>query len=270
MKKFLFSLLLAMTALPLAAKQAPDFYFEGYENVPLSFLREHYTDLENGRHIKFEGLYKSHEWLPLYQYQQQLKSAGLSIQEFNVVKFSFKEGSDTIHYSFPILLFRAIKGDVSEFKGLAEGTHLAFYGTFYNLKNNEWVLVVDTAEVIGRGGIEKSLIGDYRMAPTPTPTATVTPTPGPNVFQRLWSKVNPKESPTPSGTVTPEASESPTPVPSVAASPVTTPGQTVKKAVVHKHHLHHKAVKKVHKTKSQAKPALQTTKILTPTPTPNI
>lgn len=270
MKKFLFSLLLAMTAFPLAAKQAPDFYFEGYESVPLPFLREHYTDLENGRHIKFEGLYKSHEWLPLYQYQQQLKTVGLSIQEFNVVKFSFKEDADSIHYSFPILLFRAVKGDASEFKGLTEGTHLAFYGTFYNLKNNEWALVVDTAEVIDRGGIEKSLISDYRMAPTPTPTATITPTPGPNMLQRLWSKVNPKETPTPSGTVTPEVSESPTPVPMVSASPVFTPGQAVKKAVVHKHHPRHKVVKKVHKAKSQAKSTLQTTKDITPTPTPNI
>jgi hypothetical protein len=134
-------------------------------------------------------------------------------------------------------------------------------------------LVVDTAEVIGRGGIEKSLISDYRMAPTPTPTATITPTPGPNMIQRLWSKVNPKESPTPSGTVTPEASESPTPAPSIVASPsvspVVSPVQKKKKAILHKHAKSHKTVKTIHKAKLKAKKASTTVPALTITPTPN-
>jgi hypothetical protein len=271
MKKFLFFALLAWTALPLAAKPAPDFYFEGYENVPLPFLREHYTDLENGRPIKFDGWYKSHEWMPLYQYQQQLKDSGLSIREFNVVKFSFKEDVDSIHYSFPILLFRALKGDVSEFKGMAEGTHMAVYGRFFNLKNNEWAVAVDTVEVIERDGLDKHLISDYRMAPTPTPTATVTPTPGPSMLQQLWNKVNPKESATPSGTITPDASGSPTPDATVAAS--VTPSPVVKavskKTTAHKHHKRHKAVKKAAKAKLKAKSTPSSTLEATVTPTPN-
>jgi|GEM_PF-1377393 hypothetical protein len=266
MRKFLFITLFALTALPLAAKPAPDFYFEGYEKVPLEFLRQHYTELENGRRIQFEGSYKSHEWLPLYQYQHQLKQVGLNIKEFNIVKFSFKEDRDSIHYSFPILLLRATKGDGSEFKGVSEGTQLSARGTFYNLKNNEWVLVVDTVERIDRGGLEKSLISDYRMAPTPTPTATITSTPGPNVLQKIWAKVNPKESPTPDGTVTPVATESP--VPTVSASPA--PAKAAVKKANGKKALNKKG-KKAKSTKKTRKPMKKAPvkKAVAPTPTPN-
>jgi hypothetical protein len=111
------------------------------------------------------------------------------------------------------------------------------------------------------------------MAPTPTPTATITPTPGPNVFQKLWNKVNPKESPVPSGTVTPDASESMTPVAAVVASatpsPVVHKAVSKKKGTAHKHHKRHKAVKKSHKAKPETQSTPSAMEEVTPTPTPN-
>lgn len=268
MRKFLFIVCMACMALPVVAKPAADFYFEGYESVSVEYLREHYTEMSNARKISFEGGFKSLEWLPLYQYQRQLKDAGLNIQEFNVIKFTVQEDADSIHYVFPILLFRAAKGNLSEFKDLPVGTHLVFNGTFYTLKNDEWALVVDTIERIDGGGVEKSLLSDYRVPPTPTPTATITPTPGPNVFQRVWSKVNPKETATPSGTITPEATESPVPV--VSATPSTSVTPVVKKAPAKKagHKKHHKA-KAAHKAKKSIKKA-QPTVEPTMTATPNV
>lgn len=240
MRKFLTVIALAFMAAPaLFAKAAPDFYFEGYEKVELSFLRENYNLIENGRRIRFEGWYVDNQWQPLYTYQARLKEIGLNNREFNVIKFSLKEQpSDDIRYSFPILLFRAALGDQSELKGLRPGQHLALYGTYFKLPQSEWSLVVDVVESIDQGGFEHSLVSDYRMAATFTPTPSPTPTPGPSWIKRTWAKINPQETATPTGTITPDAT--PGSSPEVTVTPTATPGPShptaKKKKRTRKHH----------------------------------
>jgi hypothetical protein len=257
MSKFLKVFILALLATPIPqafSKPAADFYFEGYEPVKLSYVREYYDKIEDGRRIRVEGWFKSYEWHKLYEYQQKLKGVGLNHKEFQVVKLALREdGPQDVRYSFPVLLCRAAKGDTSELKNMKVGQKLAVYGTFFNLRDSDWALVVDVVEAIDRGGFEKYLISDYRVPSTPTPTATPTPTPGLGLFTVLMNKINPKESPTPTGTWNPEAT--PAAVPAFTASP--TPSPSVKKAAPKKSLHKKKAGKKIGRKaarKPKAKP----------------
>ncbi len=202
MKPILF-LLLSLMAAPLWADPTPDFYFTQYEMTNFDFLRQYYYEVENGRMIQSEGSFSSYEWKKPFEYREKLKAAGLNVDQFNLLKFSIKE-KDDLHYSFPLLLFPVQTGDLSELNALKPGERIAIYGKFFDLDKSEYAIVVHVIETVQKGGHDRDILIDARVAPTPTPTATVTPTPGPTLWDKVKNAVNPKEVPT--GTVTPNAS----------------------------------------------------------------
>jgi hypothetical protein len=234
-KKIYFSAaLLLLLAAGLAAKPAPDYYLAKYELMDLDFLRTHYFEINNGRQIQFEGRFSSFKWIPPFQYKERLGAIGFNVNQYHLLQFTLKEieggmpvdlsMGDNVHYSFPILMFHTQAGDLTEFDQLNKGDRVVIYGRFYNLKKSEYVIEADLFETIKKGGHDRDLLLDSRVAPTPTPTPTVTPTPGPNVLVKtgrftagVWKKVsnmvNAKETVTPTGSVTPEVTVTATPKP---------------------------------------------------------
>lgn len=193
-------------------------YISNYEIMDLDFLRSHYTKIDNGRPIQIEGDFSSYQWLAPYKYAERLKQVGLFAQNYNFIQMTIKE-KDDFHYSFPILLFHTASGDLHELDKLFKGAHVTLYGRFYNLNKSEYALEVDVMEIadvsthvnaVGTetfavGGHDRLILLDGRVSPTATPTATVTPTPKPNLWQKINNMINPKETITPTGTVTPGA-----------------------------------------------------------------
>lgn len=216
-KSFLFFLLFLLTQnISVKAEDNGDYYISKYDIMDLDFLRTHYTEINNGRPIQIEGHFKSYKWLPLFEYKERLKLAGFDINQYNLIQLCLKE-KDDFHYTFPILLLHVEAGDLKELDQLSPGDHIVIYGRFYNLKKSEFALETDIIETIGKNkhindsqntwGHDRSIVLDARVSPTPTPIPTVTPTPGPNVWNRINNYINPKESPTPTGTITPVAGQ---------------------------------------------------------------
>lgn len=205
MKKLCFLVLLCLLATGsfLLAKPSEDYYVPKYEIMDMDFLRTHYNEINDWRDIHIEGLFKSFKWIPPYQYKERLKGIGFNVDQYHVLQFTLKE-KDDFHYGFPILLFKTQAGDLNELDQLTVGDHIALYGRFFNLQKSEYAMEVDILETVKKGGHDRRILVDARVAPTFTPTATITNTPGPNIFQKLMEKVNPKETATPTGTLTPE------------------------------------------------------------------
>jgi len=209
-----FAILLA--AGTLVAQSDSRSFISNYETMDLDFLRTHYTEINNGRPIKIDGVFSSYKWLQPYDYQSRLNRVGMDARNYNLAQVSLKEADD-LHYSFPILLFHTATGDLHELDELAKGIKVSLFGRFYNLKDSEYALEVDVLEVadvsmrvdpvgtpaLRTGGHDRILLIDGRVSPSPTPTATVTPTPPPSLWQKVSNMVNPKETTTPTGTVTP-------------------------------------------------------------------
>jgi hypothetical protein len=187
----------------LMAKPSNDFYISNYEVIDLDFLRTHYQEIENGRPIQFEAHFSSYKWLKPFDYKERLGLIGFNANDYNLLQMTLKE-KDDFHYSFPILLFHSQIGELREFEQLTKGERVKVYGRFFNLKKSEYAIEADVIETIQKGGHDRAVLVDGRLAPTWTPTATVTNTPGPNLWQRINNAVNPKETATPTGTVTPE------------------------------------------------------------------
>jgi len=202
--KPILALLACLTALPLAllADPTPDFYFTQYEVTNFDFLRQYYYEVENGRMIQSEGSFTSYEWKKPYEFREKLKAVGLNVDQYNLVKFSIQE-KDGLHYAFPLLLFPVQTGDLSELQSLKPGERIALYGKFFDLDKADYAIVVHVMETVQKGGHDRQILIDARVAPTPTPTCTPTPTPGPTLWDKLKSMANPTEVPT--GTVTPGA-----------------------------------------------------------------
>lgn len=206
-------LLLAGT---LIAQSVSRDFISNYETMDLDFLRSHYTEINNGRPIKIEGEFSSYHWLEPYEYKSRLSRIGLDVRNYNLVQMSIKENDD-FHYSFPILIFNTASGDLHELDELAKGVKVALYGKFYKLKDSEYALEVDVLEVanvairvdpvgtpaLRTGGHDRIILLDGRVSPSPTPTPTITPTPQPSLWQKFSNMVNPKETITPTGTITP-------------------------------------------------------------------
>ena len=200
----------------LIAQSVSREFISKYETMDLDFLRSHYTEINNGRPIKIEGDFSSFHWLEPYEYKSRLSRIGLDVRNYNLVQMSLKE-TDDFHYSFPILLFHIGSGDLHELDELAKGIRVALYGKFLKLKDSEYALEVDVLEVanvsirvdavgtpvLRTGGHDRLILLDGRVSPSPTPTPTVTPTPQPSLWQKVTNMVNPKETITPTGTITP-------------------------------------------------------------------
>ncbi len=200
----------------MIAKPAPDYFISKYDIMNLDFLRTRYTEINNGRPIQITGQFSSFKWLPPYQYQERLKALGFDPKEYNVVQLSLEE-SDNFHYSFPLLLLHVGAGDLHELEQVTKGMKMVIYGRFYNLPKSEYAMQTDLIELAnvrfrvniqGTPGYEiwghdRAILLDGRVSPTPTCTPSITPTPAPNLWQKVNNWVNPKETGTPTGTVTP-------------------------------------------------------------------
>ncbi len=206
MKKFsMFLLLLGFLFSPLIANVlSSKFNISDYEIVDLEFLRTHYPEINNGRSIQIDANFLSLKWKSPFEYRERLKEIGLDVNKYNIVEFNLKE-KDDVHYSFPNLLFHTDAGDLNELNNLVKGERVVVYGKFYKVKKSEFIIDVDLIEVIQKGGHSRSFLLDARVSPTPTYVPTLTPTPGLNIWQKLGNFVNPKETPTVTGTVTPTA-----------------------------------------------------------------
>lgn len=185
------------------AEDTGDYYFANYDIVHLDFLRTHYYEINNGRPIQIEGYFKSFKWLEPYAYRERLSLIGFNVDQYNLLQFSLEE-LDGYHFTFPVLMFHSLTGDLTELNQLKDGDRIVIYGRFYNLKKADFGMEVDVIDVIKKGGHETDMILDGRVSPTPTPTETVTPTPGPNLFQRVNKLINPPPTATPTGTITPD------------------------------------------------------------------
>ncbi len=204
LKKLCFLTLLLMTIPLLIRAQAPgDYYFANYEIIDLDFLRTQYYKINDGRPIQFEGYFKSKTWLEPFAYKERLRLIGFDVDKYNLVQFGLKE-KDGYHYTFPVLMFHSLTGDLKELDQLAEGDRIVIYGRFYNLKKADFALEVDAIDTIKKGGHAQAMLIDGRISPTPTPSPTPTDTPGPTVWQKISNLVSPKETATVTGTVTPE------------------------------------------------------------------
>jgi hypothetical protein len=200
----------------IVATPAPDYFISNYEIMDLDFLRTHYTEINDGRPMQITGRFMSYKWLQPYMYEERLRSIGYNVHDYNLLQFTLKE-KDDFHYSFPILLVHSSVGDLHELDQLSKGLKLVVFGKFYNLKKSEFALEADLIEVadaekrinlVGTpvfedGGHDREILLDARVAPTPTETPTVTPTPPPSLWQKISNTINPKETITPTGTVTP-------------------------------------------------------------------
>ncbi len=197
----LFSILLSGSI--LLAKPAEDYYISNYDIINLDFLRTHYNEINSGRAIQFDGTFTSLNWIAPYQYKERLADIGFDVNQYHVLQFSLKE-KDDYHYGFPILLFKTQAGDLTELDQLSAGERITLYGKFHKLKKSEYAIEVDILETVKKGGHDRQILVDARVAPTLTPTPTITNTPGPNLFQKMYYKINPKETATPTGTITPQ------------------------------------------------------------------
>jgi hypothetical protein len=202
-KLYFLTLLLIFTPFLVHAEAAPDYFFTNYEIMDLDFLRTHYYEINNGRQIQFEGYFKSKTWLEPFDYKERLRLIGFNVDNYNLIQLALKE-KDEYHYTFPVLMFHSITGDLKELDQLTEGDRVVIYGRFYNLKKADFGIEVDIIETIKKGGHETDMVLDGRVSPTPTATATITPTPGLSVWQKVNNLVNPKPTMTPTGTITPE------------------------------------------------------------------
>lgn len=202
------SLFLILLTSLASAKAEPDFYFTQYTPTEIWFLKQHYQEIENGRMIRLDGLYQSHEWKKPYAYHERLKAIDRNVKDYNILQISLREW-EGVRYAFPILLVSAEKGSLSELDALKKGQRVALYGYFFNLKNSEYALELHVMETIGKGGSQIKLLLDSRLPPTPTPTITPTPTPAPSLWKKVqkWTKI--RQTPEPTGTVTPVAVPSP-------------------------------------------------------------
>ena len=147
---------------------------------------------------------------------ERLSAIGYDVRNYNLLQFTLKE-KDDFHYSFPILLVHTSVGELKELEQLTPGNNLTIYGKFYNLKKSEYAMEADILELeniktrvniqgtpfYANEGHDRQMLLDARVSPTATPTATVTPTPPPSLWQKVNNLVNPKETTTPTGTVTP-------------------------------------------------------------------
>ena len=218
MKKLCFLTLLLLTfPLFVHAQNPGDYYFANYDIINLDFLRTRYFEIDNGRSIQFEGYFKSKTWLEPFAYKERLHLISFDVDRYNLVQFSLKE-NDGYHYAFPILMFHSLTGDLKELDQLAEGDHIVVYGRFYNLKKADFAIEVDAIDKfkanrvnvkgetygVDTGGHDRTMLLDGRVSPTPTPSATPTDTPGPTLWQKVNNMVNPKETATVTGTVTPD------------------------------------------------------------------
>jgi hypothetical protein len=189
-----------------ASQGSPDpYYFSNYREMDLEFLRSHYTEINNGRAIQIDARFLDFKWKSPFQYQEALNLDGLDVNRYHVLQFTLKE-KDDFHYPlyvFPVFLFPVHAGDLEDLQGLSSNQRIAVYGRFYNLKNSEFAIAVDVIETINKGGHDRTVLLDTRLAPTPTPADIPTPTPGPGIWKRLKSMMNP--TPTPTGTVTTES-----------------------------------------------------------------
>jgi hypothetical protein len=199
-------LILLILALPVFAyaKAEPDFYFTNYTRTEIWFLNQHYNEINNGRMIRIEGIYQGHEWKKPYAYRERLKAIGKDVRDYNILKFSIRE-LDGVNYTFPVILVWSKKETLPELGDLKKGRRIALYGQFYKLKDSDYALELHVLETIDKGGSKVELLLDGRMPLTPTPTVTPTPTPGPSLWMRIQKKLKFKETPQPTGTVTPEA-----------------------------------------------------------------
>jgi len=206
LKKLYFTTLfgLLLTGSILLAKPAEEFNMAQYEIMDLDFLRTHYNEINNWRQIQIDGTFSSLKWMPPYQYKERLSAIGFDVNQYHVLQFGLKE-SDDFHYGFPLLLFKTQAGDLTELDQLEKGERVTLYGRFFNLAKSEYAMEVDVLETVKKGGHDRRILVDARVAPTFTPTATITNTPGPNLWQKVYYKINPKETATPTGTITPEA-----------------------------------------------------------------
>lgn len=200
----------------MLAKPAPDYFISRYDIMNLDFLRTHYTQINNGRLLQITGRFSSFKWLAPYRYEQRLKELGLRASDYNLVQITLKEADD-FHYSFPVLLVRASTTDLQELEHISKGTKMVIYGKFYNVRKSEYAIDTDLIELANvrlrvniqgtpgyeNAGHDREILLDARVAPTATTTATVTPTPPPSLWQRVNNLVNPKETVTATGTVTP-------------------------------------------------------------------
>ncbi len=218
MKKIILSSLFLVLVLTgsMIAKPAADYYISNYESMDLDFLRSHYTEIDNGRPIQVTGHFSSYKWLSPYAYKERLNAIGDNIRDYNLLQFTIEE-KDDFHYSFPILLIHSSIGDLHELEQLKKGTKIIVYGKFYNLKKSDYAIETDLIEMANvmtrvniqgtpsfeNGGHDREILLDARVSPTATDTPTITPTPAPNLWQKINNLVNPKETITPTGTVTP-------------------------------------------------------------------
>jgi hypothetical protein len=204
--KGLWLLMLVILSFPVFsyAKAEPDFYFTNYAFTKIEFLNQNYTEIENGRMIRIDGIYQNHEWKKPYAYRERLKAIGKDIRNYNILQFSIRE-ADGVNYSFPIVLVWLEKGFLPELNDLKKGRRVALYGQFYYLKDSDYALELHVLETIDKGGRKVEMLLDGRMPPTPTPTVIPSPTPGPSLWKRIQKKLKLRETPQPAGTVTPEA-----------------------------------------------------------------
>lgn len=202
----------------LVALPADNEYVSKYENIGLDFLRSHYFEINNARPIQVTGYFSSYQWLSPFQYEERLHNLGFSSSQFNILQFTLREVDpfygkvqegknpqdyNSVHYSFPILLFPTQAGELKELDELQKGDRVIVYGQFYNLEKSEYAIEVHLIETVKKGGHDRDVLIDCRVEPTLTPTPTITATPGPDLWQKMMNKVNPKETATPLVTTTP-------------------------------------------------------------------
>ena len=193
---------MSLAALGISKPQPDIYYFSHFEGIDLDFLRTHYTEIKNNRPIRVEARYLAYKWRSPFEYKEQLNLVGFNLSSFNILQFTLKE-KDDFHYVFPLLLFPTRAGDLQELQGLTAGDKIVIYGRFYNLRDSEYAITVDVMETVRKGGHDRSVLLDTRLAPTPVPMPSATPTPGPGLWNRLKKMMN--STPTPTGTTTPEA-----------------------------------------------------------------
>lgn len=200
----------------LVAQSTSRAFISNYESMDLDFLRSRYFEINDARPIRIEGTFSSYQWLKPYDYKTRLSEIGLDSEDYNIVQMTLKE-KDDYHYSFPILLFRTEAGDLHELDQLYKGLPVVIYGKFHNLEKSEYALEVDVLEavnvsthvdavgtpVLKIGGHDRVLLLDGRISPTVTPSPTITPTPPPSLWDKVSNLVNPKETGTPTESVTP-------------------------------------------------------------------
>ena len=200
----------------LVAQSTSRAFISNYEAMDLDFLRSRYFEINDARPIRIEAEFSSFQWLKPYEYKTRLSQIGLDPAAYNIIQMTLKE-KDDYHYSFPILLFHTESGDLHELDQLYKGLPIVIYGRFHNLQKSEYAIEVDLLEavnvsthvdavgtpVLKIGGHDRVLLLDGLISPTVTPSPTITSTPAPSLWQKVNNLVNPKETGTPTESVTP-------------------------------------------------------------------